>query len=74
MKIQLRATGTRDLKESFAKGRCDLILTTESSLDSDGETLIELPLRWIGAPGGGLRGVNARCAWRLGAAVCFARV
>ncbi len=52
MKIQLRATGTRDLKEKFARGGCDLILTTESGLDSDGETLIELPLRWIGAPGG----------------------
>lgn len=52
MKIQLRATGTRDLKAQFARGKCDLILTTETSLDSDGETLVELPLRWIGAPGG----------------------
>lgn len=56
MKIQLRATGSIDLKEQFARGGCDLILTTETGVETGGETLIELPLRWIGAPGG--------AAWR----------
>lgn len=52
MKVQLQAVNTRKAKEDFAKGECDLILTTEGHCDAGGETLTQLPLVWIGAPGG----------------------
>ncbi len=56
VKVQLVSSYTRSLKAQFAKGDCDLILTTETVLDPGGRTLCRKPLRWIGAPGG--------CAWR----------
>ncbi|MFT6089260.1 LysR family transcriptional regulator [Sulfitobacter sp.] len=56
VRVQLESSYTRTLKESFAKGACDLIMTTESGLDTGGETLCAKPLIWIGAPGG--------AAWR----------
>jgi len=52
MKVQLQAVNTRKAKEDFAAGACDLILTTEDHCDPGGETLTQLPLVWIGAPGG----------------------
>lgn len=52
MKVQLISSFTRDLKNQFARGEADIILTTEDSPDAGGETLIALPLIWIGAPGG----------------------
>jgi hypothetical protein len=52
MKVNLISSFTRILKDQFARGSCDIILTTEDSVDSGGETLVELPLVWIGAPGG----------------------
>ena len=36
----------------FDRGECDMILTTEDTLDAGGETLLILPLVWIGAPDG----------------------
>ena len=56
MRVNLLSSYTRRLKALFDRGECDLILTTEDGCDSGGETLIELPLVWIGAPGG--------AAWR----------
>ncbi len=56
MQVQLVSSYTRRLKALFAQGECDLILTTEDACDAGGETLAELPLVWIGAPGG--------AAWR----------
>jgi len=56
MKVQLISSYTRDLKSQFERGECDIILTTEADCDAGGETLTELPLNWVGAPGG--------CAWR----------
>jgi DNA-binding transcriptional LysR family regulator len=56
VKIQLEASYTRNLKEQFARGSRDLIVTTESVLDGGGETLARKQLSWIGAPGG--------AAWR----------
>lgn len=56
VKVQLVASYTRALKDKFGKGECDLILTTETSLEPGAETLCCKPLRWVGAPGG--------CAWR----------
>ena len=56
VKVQLLSSNTRTLKEQFARGECDMILTTEDHCDAGGETLVSLPLVWIGAPGG--------CAWK----------
>ena len=52
MKIQLLSSWTLRLKELFAEGKCDIILTTEDHLDAGGETLIKKPMIWYGAPGG----------------------
>lgn len=52
MKITLISSFTRVLKAQFARGECDVILTTEDGIDAEGETLAELPLVWVGAPGG----------------------
>lgn len=52
VKVQLISSFTRKLKEQFAKGECDLILTTEASGNTESETLAECPLCWIGAPNG----------------------
>jgi DNA-binding transcriptional LysR family regulator len=52
MRVNLLSSFTRILKEQFARGECDIILTTEDKPDPGGETLVELPLVWIGAPGG----------------------
>lgn len=56
VKVQLEASYTRTLKEQFAKGECDVIVTTEIGVDQGGETLATKPLVWLGAPGG--------AAWR----------
>ena len=52
MRVNLMSSYTRRLKTLFSRGECDLILTTEDGCDAGGETLVELPLIWIGAPGG----------------------
>lgn len=52
VKVQLVSSYTIGLKSKFSRGECDMILTTEDSCDSGGETLTTLPLIWIGAPGG----------------------
>ncbi len=52
VRVRLISAATRPLKEIFARGEADFILTTEDSVDADGETLTELPLAWIGAVDG----------------------
>ncbi|WP_425052051.1 LysR family transcriptional regulator [Psychromarinibacter sp. S121] len=52
VKVRLISLFTTGLKRMHARGECDVILTTEPDLGSGGETLAELPLRWMGAPGG----------------------
>lgn len=52
MKVALLSSYTSKLKDQFARGEVDLILTTENSLDAGGETLMERPLVWVGAEGG----------------------
>nr|WP_237072526.1 LysR substrate-binding domain-containing protein [Pseudaestuariivita rosea] len=52
VKVQLLSSFTRKLKQQFAAGEVDVILTTEEQLDHGGQTLLELPLVWVGAPGG----------------------
>lgn len=52
MRVQLLSSYTTRLKSQYARGECDLILTTEDACDPGGQTLAELPLVWVGAPGG----------------------
>lgn len=52
VKVQLISSYSLRLKEMFARGECDLILTTEPKGGGDSETIAELPLHWIGAPDG----------------------
>ena len=46
MRVQLISSWTLRLREMFAEGKCDLILTTEDHCDPGGETLTEKPLLW----------------------------
>ncbi len=52
VRVQLISSYTSDLKEQFARGAIDVILTTESEPGDGGEALLEVPLRWFGAPDG----------------------
>lgn len=52
MKVQLQSSFTRSLKDSYAKGAADLILTTEIGADPGAETLASRRLVWMGARGG----------------------
>lgn len=56
VRVQLVSSYTRALKEKFGRGECELILTTEHSVEPGAETLCQKPLRWVGAIGG--------AAWR----------
>ncbi|PYG28257.1 LysR family transcriptional regulator [Pelagimonas varians] len=52
VKVQLVSSFTKTLKDQFSKGEVDVILTTETGVDSGGETLTTVPLNWIGVPDG----------------------
>ena len=52
MNVQLVSSFTRHLVENFNRGKIDVILTTEDSVGPGGETLTQIPLVWVGAPGG----------------------
>lgn len=52
VRLQLISSYTTELKEQFARGAVDVILTTEADPGQGGEALIEVPLCWYGAPGG----------------------
>lgn len=52
MKVHLKSSSTVKLREALGRGEVNLILTTEERLTPGGETLTEMPLRWVGAPGG----------------------
>ncbi|EEW26295.1 LysR family transcriptional regulator [Rhodobacter ferrooxidans] len=52
MKVTLLSSFTKTLLAQFGRGECDIILTTEDGVGMGGETLVELPLVWIGAAGG----------------------
>lgn len=52
VKVHLIASHTTILKEQFARGECDMILTTEPQAVAGAETLCTKPLCWVGAPGG----------------------
>ncbi len=50
--VNLVTSNTRHLKEEFARGAFDLIVTTESGAGEGAETLHHMPLRWVGALNG----------------------
>ena len=52
VKVHLIASNTAALKDAYARGNCESILTTEVHTDEGGEQLCVKPLCWIGAPGG----------------------
>ncbi|MCB1339132.1 MAG: LysR family transcriptional regulator [Maritimibacter sp.] len=52
MKVTLVSSYTQRLKDMFAHGDCDVILTTEDEVDAGGRTLRRVPLIWVGAIGG----------------------
>ncbi|MEO0937987.1 MAG: LysR family transcriptional regulator [Pseudomonadota bacterium] len=52
VQVQLVSSYTRALKAQFARGACDMILTTEVGADAGAETLCTKPLCWVGAPDG----------------------
>ena len=52
MKVTLISSYTERLKRMFNRGEIDAILTTESTLDAGGETLLERRLVWVGAVNG----------------------
>ncbi|KJZ19711.1 LysR family transcriptional regulator [Loktanella sp. S4079] len=52
VRVQLVSSFTRGLVEDFRRGAIDIILTTEDSVGEGGETLMKVPLIWVGAPNG----------------------
>ncbi|TNF23221.1 MAG: LysR family transcriptional regulator [Rhodobacteraceae bacterium] len=52
MRVHLVTSYTSKLKEDFARGALDLILTTERVSGEGAVPLAEIALRWVGAPGG----------------------
>jgi DNA-binding transcriptional LysR family regulator len=56
IRLQLLSSNTVELKAGLARGEAAVILTTEDDTEPGGETLAEVPLVWVGAPGG--------CAWK----------
>ena len=73
MRVHLISAPTMQLKAMFARGECDVILTTEDAPGAGGEALVELPLQWVGAKGGAIwrtrplrLALCASCAFRPG--------
>ena len=52
MKIHLVSEPTKALRTMFGRGECDAIITTEAEPGPGGESLVTLPLVWVGAVGG----------------------
>ncbi len=52
MKVRLVSSYTKSLRKLFDRGQCDIMLTTEDTLEQGGENLANLRLIWIGAPDG----------------------
>ncbi len=52
MRVNLLSSWTTSLRDTFVRGECAMILTTEEDVEAGGETLAERQLVWIGAPGG----------------------
>lgn len=51
VKVHLVSSYTRKLLVQLAEGTCDVILTTQETCPEGAETLVTLPMVWIGAEG-----------------------
>ncbi len=52
VRVNLVSSMTRRLTRQFARGECDMIVTTEDECGPGGEILAERQLVWVGAQGG----------------------
>ena len=52
VKVNLVSSSTMNLLDLLSRGGVDLILTTQETAGPGGETLTEMPLRWVGAHDG----------------------
>lgn len=52
IKVNLISSYTSRLKRQLVRGELDMILTTESEIDTGGETLQRAQMLWVGSPGG----------------------
>lgn len=52
MRLQLSGSYTKKLLDQFERGEIDVIVTTEEGCGTGGVTLNDVPLVWVGAPGG----------------------
>ncbi|KMW56334.1 Transcriptional regulator, LysR family [Candidatus Rhodobacter oscarellae] len=52
MQLRLVSHSTTQLRELYGRGEVDAIVTTEAQPGPGGESLVQLPLVWIGAKGG----------------------
>lgn len=52
IRLNLISSFTLRLKEQFARGEIDIMLTTEETVEDGAELLTTRPLIWVGAPGG----------------------
>ena len=52
MRVNFLSSNTLALLGQFDRGEVDMILTTEEGCGSEGETLAQVPLVWVGAIGG----------------------
>ncbi|PCJ76173.1 MAG: LysR family transcriptional regulator [Rhodobacteraceae bacterium] len=52
IKVNLISSYTSRLKRQLGRGELDMILTTESAMDTGGETLQRAQMLWVGSPGG----------------------
>ncbi len=52
IKVNLISSYTSSLKRQLVRGEVDMILTTETEIDTGGETLQRAQMLWVGAPDG----------------------
>lgn len=52
IRVQMLTENTMSLKQAFAHGDCHMTLATEQGCDSNGRTIAELPMVWVGAADG----------------------
>lgn len=52
VRVNLVSLLTRELKDQFAHGALQMIVTTETEVGPGGRTMAKVPLQWMGAPDG----------------------
>jgi DNA-binding transcriptional LysR family regulator len=74
VEVKLISTRTAELKDEFAKGKLDLILTTESETAKGGEKLASYPLKWFCQRGNTQIWKSGHCRWPMNSVASFANV